>query len=231
MTTLKKGDFVEVEYTGMLKDGREIFDTTDEKKARELKIHNTQALYGLVTICLGEHQVIKAVDDYLIGKDSGKTYSFEVKPEDGFGKKNPKLLKVVATTMFRKQQIEPMPGLQVTVDGVLGTIRTVTGGRCVLDLNHPLSGRELMYEVKVHDIVTDKKKQVESYLRIALGLKDIEVSVANDEATVVMPSALPKDISDMLGKRCSELSGIRKIEFKKKEAKKDIKHTLPEQKA
>jgi len=229
MVKLKKGDFVEVEYIGMLKEDKTIFDTTDEKKAKELQIHNSHVVYGPVAICLGEHQVIKGIDDFLIGKDTEQRYSFEVKPEDSFGRKNPKLLKIVSSTMFRKQQIQPMVGLQVNVDGILGTIRSVTGGRVVLDFNHPLSGRELIYEVTVHDVVLDKKKQLESYLRVSLGLKDLEVALENDVAQVTVSSELPKEIQEKLRKKCIALVSIQKIEFVTKEAKKEMPEDLPQE--
>lgn len=229
MMNLKKGDFVEIEYTGMLKEDKTIFDTTDEKKAKELKIHNAGALYGPVTICIGEHQVIKGIDDNLLGKETQKSYTFDIKPEDAFGRKNPKLLRIVSSSMFKKQQIEPMVGLQVTVDNILGTIRSVTGGRVVLDFNHPLSGRELVYDIKVHDVVHDRKKQLESYLRLGIGINNLEITLENDEAKVMLPSEPPHDVKEKLTKKCLELVGIKKIDFIKKEAKKEQKKEQPEQ--
>jgi len=217
MATLKKGDFVEIEYTGTIKTENIIFDTTDETKAKELKIHNPNMNYGPITICIGEHQVIKGIDDQLIGKETEKSYKLEIKPEDGFGKKNAKLLKIVPISLFRKQNITPIVGLQVTIDGVLGTVRSVTGGRVVLDFNHPLSGRDLVYDIKVHNIVRDKKRQLESYLKLTLGLKEIEISIVNDEARIILPSELPGKEKDNLTKKLTELVKLNKIEFLKKE--------------
>lgn len=230
MTNLKKRDFVEIEYNGKLKEGGTIFDTTDEAKAKELGIHNANANYGPVIICIGEYQVIKGIDDQLTGKEPNKNYSFEVKPEEGFGKKNPKLLKIVSSAIFRKQNINPMVGLQVTVDGILGTIRSVTGGRVVLDFNHPLSGRNLVYDIRVNEVVTDKKKQLESYLELSLGLKDIEISLENNEAKVTLPLELPKDTKEKLTKKILELIKIKKIEFFKKEEKPKNEEKITEKK-
>ena len=40
---LKKNDFVEIEYTGWTKQDNIIFDTTDEKTAKDEGTHNPQA--------------------------------------------------------------------------------------------------------------------------------------------------------------------------------------------
>jgi FKBP-type peptidyl-prolyl cis-trans isomerase SlyD len=209
MVNIKKGDFVEIEYTGKVKEDNTIFDTTDETKAKQLGIHNKQMNYGPVTICVGQHQVIKGLDDQLIGKEL-KSYNFDIKPEDGFGKKNPKLLKIVPISLFRKEKIQPVIGLQVTTDGVLGTVRSVTGGRVVLDFNHPLSGRELNYDVKVNKIITDKKTQIKSYLKVNLN-RDADVSIENDQAKITMD--VPEETKEKISKKLTELVKLKKIDF------------------
>ena len=50
--------------------------------------------------------------------------------------------------------------MQLNIDGVVGTVKTVTGGRTLVDFNHPLSGRELVYEVQVKKVVTDTQQKV-----------------------------------------------------------------------
>ena len=74
MSKIKKHDFIEIEYTGKLEDGG-VFDTTSEKVANENHIHNPQMKYGPVVICIGEHQVLKGIDDFLLDKEAGKDYN------------------------------------------------------------------------------------------------------------------------------------------------------------
>ena len=147
---IKKHDFVELEYTGKLKDSGMIFDTTDEGIAKKENIYNKNMIYGALVICVGEAQILKGLDEQLEGKEIGKQITVDISPEQGFGKKDASLLKLVPMTLFKKQDIMPMPGLQVNIDGAIGTIRTVTGGRIIVDFNHPLSGKYLIYEVKVN---------------------------------------------------------------------------------
>ena len=100
METVKKRDFVEIEYTGKIKEGNVIFDTTDEKVAKENNLHGHD--FSPAIICLGEEQVLKGIDKNLEGKDIGKEYEFDIDPEDAFGKKNAKLIQLIPTAKFRK---------------------------------------------------------------------------------------------------------------------------------
>ena len=179
---MKKGDFIELEYTGKVKDMDFVFDTTSEKEAKENNIHDAKASYGPVVICIGQNHVIKGLDEQLEGKELGREYKVELSPEKGFGKKNAKLIQLVATNKFIKQEINPMPGLQVNIDGMMGMIRTVSGGRTLVDFNHPLAGKELIYDFKINKIVKDDEEKLRALLKLQLNLKDIKVNIKEGNA-------------------------------------------------
>ena len=149
MTIVSKKDFIEIEYTGKLKDENVVFDTTDETVAKENGLESHSG-YGSVIICVGEEQLLKGLDKNLEGKETGKEYDIELKPEDAFGNKNAKLIQLVPTSKFKQQNVQPMPGMQLNIDGVVGTIKTVSGGRTLVDFNHPLSGKVLTYKIKIN---------------------------------------------------------------------------------
>ena len=152
MEPIKKHDFVEIEYTGKLKEDNIIFDTTDEKTAKENNLHSNTD-YGPVIICVGEEQILKGLDKNIEGKEIGKEYNVDIKPEDAFGSKNAKLIQLIPTSKFKQQKIQPMPGMQLNIDGVVGTVKTVSGGRTLVDFNHPLAGKELLYKIPVYQTV------------------------------------------------------------------------------
>ena len=209
--TIKKHDFVEIEYTGKLKDENIIFDTTDEKVAKENKLHGHD--YGPVIICIGEEQLLKGLDKNLEGKETGKEYDFDIKPEDAFGKKNAKLIQLVPTNKFKQQKIQPMPGMQLNIDGVVGTVKTVSGGRTLVDFNHPLAGKELSYKIKINKKITDDKEKLSSYLKLRIG-KDFEAEITNSNAKISLKNEIPKEIKERLSKKITELiPDIKKVEF------------------
>ncbi|HHE36750.1 MAG TPA: peptidylprolyl isomerase, partial [Candidatus Woesearchaeota archaeon] len=129
---IKKGDFVELDYTGRIKDDKVVFDTTLEQTAKDNNIHNPGFRYKPVIICVGEKHVVKGLDDALIGKKPGK-YTIEVKAENAFGRKTAELLKLIPMRLFEKDNIKPFVGLEVNVDGTLGVVRSVSGGRVIVD--------------------------------------------------------------------------------------------------
>ncbi|MFS6939009.1 hypothetical protein ACDX33_11095, partial [Neisseria animaloris] len=73
--------------------------------------------------------------------------------EEAFGKRQVNLIKLVPTNIFTKQNMTPVPGLHVNLDGIYGVIRSVSGGRTIVDFNHPLSSHDLVYEVDIKRIV------------------------------------------------------------------------------
>ena len=213
---MKKGDFVELEYTGKVKEMDLIFDTTSEKEAKESNIHDARASYGPVVICIGQGHVIKGLDEQLEGKELEKKYHIELSPEKGFGKKNAKLIQLVATSKFIKQKINPMPGLQVNIDNMMGMIRTVSGGRTLVDFNHPLAGKELIYDFKIDKIVKDDEEKLKALLKLQFNLKDAKVAIKEGNAAISLniKQNLPKPVEEKLTEYIKELiPSIKKIEF------------------
>ncbi|MBW2982553.1 peptidylprolyl isomerase [Candidatus Woesearchaeota archaeon] len=219
MPTIKKKDFVEVEYTGMTKEDNIVFDTTDEETAKKNNIHAAKIQYGPIVVCIGEGQILKGLEDGLEGKETGKEYTVELTAENAFGKKDVKLIRMIPVSAFRKQSIDPQPGLEVNVDGVLGLIRRVGGGRCLVDFNHPLSGKDIIYKIKANKIVTDDKEKIKSYLRIVLGLK-VEAELKENIAEVKIEKEIPKEIKENISKKLIELvPSVKKLNFVIKESK------------
>ncbi len=221
MTTIKKGDFVEVEYTGTVKGENIIFDTTDEKTAKENGIHNPNNEYGPVVVCLGEGQLLEGLEEWLEGKDIGTEYNVDLAPEKAFGKKDAARVKMIPFSAFKKQNIEPQPGLQINVDGMTGLVRRAGGGRCLVDFNHPLAGREVIYKIKADKIVTDDKTKVQSFLKLGFGLKaDVEVKedVVHIKAKAEIPEEIRKLISDKI---TSVIPSVKKLEFAAEKSRKE----------
>lgn len=210
---IKKGDFVELEYTGSITETNEVFDTTKEAVAKEHNIFEEKQTYKPAIICVGEQQLLKGIDEQLVSKTVG-THTFELKPEQAFGRKSAKLIQLISTNKFKAQGIAPVPGLQMNIDGTLGTVKTVSGGRTIVDFNHPLSGKDLSYTVEVKRLVDDPKEQIHSYLE-QMHLNDFSVAVENEKASISVKQDIPKEIQQKLTEKLKKLVKIKDIEFKK----------------
>jgi len=204
---IKKNDFVELDYTGHIKDSNEIFDTTVEKTAKEAQIFAQGANYKPVIICVGEGHILPGIDEFLIGKDVGN-HKVELGAEKAFGKKRADLVRMIPQKRFEEQKIQPMPGLRLNIDGAVGIIKSVSGGRIVVDFNHPLAGRDVFYDIKVNRLVSDKKEQVTALMRVLLGMREPKVELNGKKAKVILPVELPKELLDALKKKMSDLTGV-----------------------
>ena len=214
---VKKDDFIEIEYTGRLKEDKAVFDTTVEQTAKDEGVHNPNAAYGPVIICLGEGQIVPGLDEALQGKEIGK-HTVELPPEKAFGKKSAKLIQMVPLMKFTQHDIKPFPGLQVNMDDAVGTVKTVSGGRVLVDFNHPLSGKELIYEIEIKRVVTDKKEQLDSLFKLLLGIQDAKIEIKDNKARVELKAQLPPPIVEELKKKIKALVKVDDVEFTKEEA-------------
>jgi FKBP-type peptidyl-prolyl cis-trans isomerase 2 len=204
MEKVKKGDFVEIEYTGTLADSGEVFDTTSEKVAKEHEMWSKDDTFGSRVICLGENQVLQGIDANLIGREPGMEYTFTLKPEEAFGKKDAKLIQLIPTAKFRKEKIEPEVGLQINIDGAMGTVRSVAGGRTLVDFNHPLSGKDVVYTVNLIKVIDQNEDKIKAVIKNELG-QDAEVNVVEKSVSITLKKKMEKEIENVLAERIKSL--------------------------
>jgi FKBP-type peptidyl-prolyl cis-trans isomerase 2 len=216
---IKEKDFVEIEYSGFTDN--ELFDTTNEQEAKDNDIYNEETQFGPAVICVGENQILKGIDKNLIGKESGKEFEMDLTADEAFGKKSTKLIKIVNTAMFTKQGISPQPGLQINMDNSLGTIKTVSGARTIVDFNHPLSGKDVHYKIKVNKLITDAKEKIISYLALSLGIKketmDVTVTEAKAEISIQGLPTQDEFTNPLKEKLIDIIPELKDISFKSKE--------------
>ncbi len=142
MTEVKKGSKVKIEYTGTFEDGT-VFDSS-EKHGSPLEFE------------AGSRQIIKGLEDALIGMKKGEEKDISIEPGDAYGDYNPQLLKKLPKEMFPKdKKIET--GMLLALQAPNGSqlpvrVAEATEKEVVIDLNHPLAGKKLNFKVKVVDV-------------------------------------------------------------------------------
>jgi FKBP-type peptidyl-prolyl cis-trans isomerase SlyD len=208
---IKPGDFVKISYTGMLDDGT-VFDTTDEKLAKEKGIYNPRVIYNPVLLVVGRQHILKGLEEALIGMDKGEEKEVIIPPEKAFGQVNNNLINVIPLSYFEKQKLNPVPGMIVNVNDRDGMIKSVGAGRVIVDFNHPLAGKTLKYKIKVEEILDTVEKKVKALFEDSgLGDKGLEgkISIDNDVLTVDI-KADPSET--YIFKKQTFLSWIREID-------------------
>ena len=209
-----KGDFIELNFIAKVKDTNQVFDLTKEGDAKAMGLYNPKMKYNPIVICVGEKNVVQGLDEELVGKELGKKYSVEVNSEKAFGKKDTKLLKMVPSNVFLKNNIRPMTGLQVNLDGLVGIIRSVSGGRVVVDFNHPWAGRDLVYDLEITKKITDVLEKIHVLIKFYLPMK-VEYEFKDNNLTIYteMPQQFSLNLVQALKKAIPE---IKEVLFTKK---------------
>ena len=217
---IKNHDFIELNYTGKLTDGT-VFDTTIEKTAKEHHFFSENGKYGPVIICVGEKQILPGLDNAILNLEIGNKTEIKLSPENAFGKKDIKNLKIVPMEVFKKHKLNPYPGLQIDVDGMMGTVNRVSGGRIIVNFNHPLAGREIVYEVEIIRKITDAKEKIKAYLKATLRIPEEKIKVESHEKyfEAELPVNFPAQISEILSQKLTEIIE-KEVKFSSKLEKK-----------
>ena len=195
---IKNSDFVLVNYTLKVKESGDVVDTTIESTAKEKGIHHEHEgteetdvhRYEPLFVVVGEGWVTKGFDEGLVGLEAGQSSTIEVPPEKGYGARDASKVRLVPLRRFRNEGITPVPGIQVTLDGKVGQIRTVGAGRVQVDYNHPLAGRTLVYEVSVQSIVEKTEDKIRNLIHKRLPAVDqakFGLQLSSNELKIEVP--------------------------------------------
>jgi len=138
MDKVENGSFVSVEYKGTFGDGQ-VFDTSQETRPLEVEI--------------GAGRLIKGFEEALVGMSLNEKKTFTLKPSEAYGDRDEEL----KTSIPRNQvppSADPQVGQTVTLTSpegqeIPGRISEVNDDAVTIDLNHPLAGKSLTFEVKV----------------------------------------------------------------------------------
>ena len=210
---IKEKDFIAVTYTGRLKDNNKIFDTNNLELAKKLNLFNPKHSYEAEIICVSQGDVVKGLDESFIGKELNQEYTVEIVPEKAFGKRDAKLFQLISAKVFKDQNIRPMPGLPVTINNMPGVVKTVSGGRILVDFNNPLAGKVILYEVKVNKLVTDITEKAKGYLKMFLGLKKVNIEAKENNLEIKLK--LPENIQEVTKANLKErIPELKEITFK-----------------
>jgi len=137
-TTVKKGDRVKVQYTGSLEDGT-IFDSSKAGEPLDFTV--------------GSGQIIPGFDKTVEGMKLNEEKKITIKAEDAYGKRDETLIREFPRTSL-PETLKPEKGMVIQLQDQTGrpvsaTIIDITENSITVDLNHPLAGKDLIFNIKV----------------------------------------------------------------------------------
>ncbi len=108
------------------------------------------------TFDFGDGNLLPGFESLLEGLAAGAKETFRVAPEQGFGMPNPNNLQWLARSQFA-DDIELQEGLMVSFadagqSELPGVVSRIEDDRVEIDFNHPLAGRDLLFEVEIVEV-------------------------------------------------------------------------------
>jgi FKBP-type peptidyl-prolyl cis-trans isomerase 2 len=131
---------VTLDYEGRFENG-DIFDTsTHDDHSHPL------------TFVVGEGQVIPGFEKAVLGMDVNEEKEFTILPEDAYGMPDDRLYQEIPRNVLPAEP-EPQVGMTLMMQSPEGNmpvmISEVKADAVVLNLNHPLAGKKLIFKIKV----------------------------------------------------------------------------------
>jgi len=109
----------------------------------------------------GAGEIIPGLEKELEGMKAGDTKKVVVSPEEGYGESNPKALVEVEKEKIPADALKEGAMLQgQSADGasVYARVAEIRESTVVLDHNHPLAGKTLHFDVKILEVIDQKKE-------------------------------------------------------------------------
>ena len=138
MSAVKKNDKVKVQYVGTLANGS-IFDKSTENEPLEFVV--------------GSGQLIPGFEQAVLGMTLNEEKKILIKAEDAYGQKDDRLIKAFPLSSL-PQDFKPQQGMVISLSDDAGrsipaTITDITPAAVTIDLNHPLVGEDLNFQIRI----------------------------------------------------------------------------------
>ena len=215
---MQKNDFIEIEFTGRVKNG-EVFDSNIKEDLEKLHHgHNHEIKTEPFVLCLGQGMFLKGIEDFLIGKpETEANYEISLPPENAFGKRNPQMIQRIPSEIFRQQNLNPVPGFAFNFDGRIGRVLANSGGRIIVDFNNPIAGKDVIYHIRVLKKINDLHEKAKALIKF-LFREDLKFEIKEKKIIVEVEKPLV-DFVKLFKDKFKEMLDLE-LEVKEKESEK-----------
>ena len=105
------------------------------------------------TFTVGDGSLLVGFEKAIFGMQEGDRDTFLIKPEEGFGQRNPNNIQEIARDQF-SEDIELSEGLMLSFADAQktelpGVVQRFDDERVIVDFNHPLAGRDILFDVAI----------------------------------------------------------------------------------
>jgi FKBP-type peptidyl-prolyl cis-trans isomerase SlyD len=116
-----------------------------------------------LAILIGHGNIIPGLEKAMEGREAGETFSVDVPAAEAYGDRKDGLTQRIPKKHFGNQKLEP--GMQVVLQTNFGpravTIEKVGLTAVDVDLNHPMAGKDLHFDIEIVDVREASAEEVE----------------------------------------------------------------------
>ena len=116
-----------------------------------------------LAILYGHGNIIPGLETAMLDREAGESFGVDVAAADAYGEKRDGLSQRVPKKHFGAQKLEP--GMQVVLQTNFGpravTIQKVGMSVVDVDLNHPMAGKDLHFDVEIVDVREASAEELE----------------------------------------------------------------------
>ena len=139
--TIGEGSQVTLHFALQLENGDVVDSTFDKTPA---------------SFAVGDGSLLPGFEKALFGLQAGEKGAFVIKPEDGFGAVNPNNRQQMPRDQF-PEDIELVEGLMLSFADAQkaempGVVYEFDDKTVTIDFNHPLAGRDIVFEVEIINV-------------------------------------------------------------------------------
>lgn len=212
---MEKGDLVLIDYVGF-HDG-EIFDLSNEERAKDEGLYSENMNYGSVPVLIGEGYVIEGLEEALEDMEVDESKEIEIPSEKAYGKREGSNIETYPEKEFKNQDVNVRPGDRIMVGNRQGKVLARSSGRVRVDFNHPLSGKDLEYEVEILEKLEDREEKARKIFDYRLGHGEIKFEddkIIVDHEIEDHDHELPENVKDEMREELLEFTDFEEVEIK-----------------
>lgn len=153
--------YVSMEYKLSLESG-EVVDQSPPEKPIEF-------------IC-GYSQIIPGLEKELMGRKEKDAFKVEVAPEEGYGERQEELVQKIPVDQF-PEDVELKAGMTFQARSPQGMpvtflVTDINAEAAMIDLNHPLAGKKLIFEVEIKGVREATQEELDALNQSSCGSGD-----------------------------------------------------------
>ena len=146
---MNDGDFIKINFEMYVGDDKKLVSTNKEQLAKDNDIYDEKHHYREAVLIVGSEGLFNDINESFKSAEVGKEYEVTISPENAYGLRDPKNIKVHTVREFQRHEIDPVPGQEITLGNRRGRIISVTPGRVLVDYNHQWAGKSVYYKYNV----------------------------------------------------------------------------------